>query len=116
MLVLSVVRKTTTPRRDHRRRLSLLLAALCRHRGIPARVAMGLVYMESLQGFAYHMWTEVWIGDRWIGLDATRGGSPVTIGHLKLAHSSLQGATAYGSFLPMLKVLGKLRLEVVAEE
>ncbi|MCA9246906.1 MAG: transglutaminase domain-containing protein [Planctomycetales bacterium] len=95
---------------------AVLLAALCRSRGLPARVAMGLVYIDSLGGFAYHMWTQVWIGDRWLGLDATRGGSEVTVGHLQLAHSSLQGAKAYGSFLPMLKVLGKLRLRLLAED
>ena len=43
---------------------AVLLAALCRARGIPARVAIGLVYMPATHEFGYHMWTEVYIGKR----------------------------------------------------
>ena len=39
---------------------SVLLAALARARGIPARVAIGLVYQDGKQSFAYHMWNEFW--------------------------------------------------------
>ena len=34
------------------------LAALARARGIPARIAVGLVYTESTPGFAFHTWNE----------------------------------------------------------
>ena len=44
---------------------------LARARGIPARVAIGLVYMEGEQAFGYHMWTEVYIDKRWIPIDGT---------------------------------------------
>lgn len=93
---------------------AVLLAALCRARGIPARGAMGLVYYPQAQGFAYHMWTEVWLNDRWVPLDATLGRGGIGAGHLKLAHSNLQGADAYSAFLPVFRVLGQLQLEVVA--
>ena len=56
---------------------SVLLAALCRARKIPARVAIGLVYYqprgEASPGYAYHMWTEVWVNQRWTPIDATLG-------------------------------------------
>ena len=42
---------------------AVLLAALCRARGIPARTAIGLVYVPHDQGFGYHMWTEVYINN-----------------------------------------------------
>jgi hypothetical protein len=92
---------------------AVLLAALCRARGIPARCAMGLVYYDQGQGFPYHMWTEVWIHDRWVPLDATLGIGGIGGGHLKLAQSNLDGADAYSAFLPVLRVLGQLELEVV---
>jgi transglutaminase-like putative cysteine protease len=47
----------------------VLLAALCRARGIAARAALGLVYVARNQEFAYHMWTEAYIGGKWIPLD-----------------------------------------------
>lgn len=93
---------------------AVLLAAVCRARKVPARCAMGLVYYPKAQGFAYHMWTEVWIDDRWVPLDATLGRGGIGAGHLKLAHSNLKGADAYSAFLPVFRVLGQLKLEVVA--
>ena len=52
---------------------AVYLAALARARNIPARVVVGLVYMPQAQTFGGHMWTEVYIGGRWIGLDGTLG-------------------------------------------
>ena len=91
---------------------AVLLAALCRARGIPARVAIGLVYYPRARGFAYHMWNEVWIADRWIPLDGTLGQGGIGAAHLKLAHSSLKGANAYSAFLPVFQVLGKLDVKI----
>lgn len=45
-----------------------LLAALARASGLPARIAMGLVYYGGIWGG--HAWTEIWIGDRWLPYDA----------------------------------------------
>lgn len=95
---------------------AVLLAALCRARGIPARVAIGLVYSSELGGFAYHMWNEVWIRDHWVPLDATLGRGGIGGAHLKLLTSNLQGYDAYGAFLPVFRVLGKLQLEVLEIE
>lgn len=95
---------------------AMLLAALCRARQIPARVAIGLVYYPSAGGFAYHMWTEVWIKDRWIPLDATLGLGGIGGAHLKFAHSSMQGTAAYAELLPVVQALGRLKLEIVRAE
>jgi hypothetical protein len=56
---------------------SVLLAALLRASGIPARIAVGLAYDNgSLIG---HMWTEAYV-ERWITLDALdRGNDPKRI-------------------------------------
>ena len=92
---------------------AVLLAAACRARGIPARVAIGLVYVPSLGGFAYHMWNEAWIVDRWIPLDATLARGGVGVGHVKLKVTPLDGVDAYSAFLPVFQVLGRLKLSVV---
>jgi len=95
---------------------SVLLAALARARGIPARVAIGLVYMEGAAAFGFHMWDEVYIDKHWIGIDATLARGGIGGDHLKLAHSSLKGGSAYSSFLPVVKISGRLRIEVLGEE
>jgi hypothetical protein len=92
----------------------VLLAALCRARDIPARVAIGLVYID--QAFYYHMWTEVHVGGRWIPLDATRAQGGIGAAHLKMAHSNFKKASALSAFLPVMQVIGKLRIEVVEVE
>jgi len=95
---------------------AMLLAALCRARKIPARVAIGLVYYAADGGFAYHMWTEAWIEDRWIPVDATLGRGGIGAAHIKFAHSSMHGANALGELLPVVKAIGRLELEVVTVE
>ena len=95
---------------------AVLLAAMARARGIPARVAMGLVYSEPPGGepmLAFHMWTEVNIAGRWIPLDATLGLGGIGAGHLKLAQSSLAGVDALAGFLPIAQVLGRLKVDAV---
>ncbi|WP_254507271.1 transglutaminase-like domain-containing protein [Anatilimnocola floriformis] len=93
---------------------AVLLAAVCRARRIPARVVLGLVYYPPQQGFAYHMWNEVWIGARWVPLDATVAQGAVGADHIKLRHSNLHGESAYAVMLPLLAVVGRLELEVVS--
>ena len=94
---------------------AVLLAALCRARRIPCRVAIGLVYYPPQQGFAYHMWNEAWIEGRWVPLDGTLGHGGVAADRLKLADTSL-GASGLTAMLPVVQVFGRLDLEVVSAE
>lgn len=95
---------------------AVLLAALCRAKGIPARVVIGLIYLPSKSGFAFHMWNEVWIEDRWVPLDATLGDGGVGAERLKVTSSNLEGASPFVAFLPVLPLLNQLKLEIVAVE
>ncbi len=95
---------------------AVLLAATCRARGIPARVAVGLLYSDEDQSFLYHMWTEVWIRDRWVPLDATLGRAGVGGCHLKFRDSNLAHQTPYSMISPVIYLIGKLQIEVVAAE
>jgi len=65
---------------------AVLLGALARAAGVPAKVAVGLVYMDG--AFYYHAWNEVWLG-RWVPVDATFGEFPASAVHLKLAEGEL---------------------------
>jgi hypothetical protein len=92
---------------------AVLLAALARARGIPARVAIGLVYLPGHQAFFYHMWTEVYVDGRWIPIDGTLGRGGIGAAHLKLAQSNLDGAAALAAFLPVVQVLGQMKIEIL---
>jgi len=92
---------------------AMLLAALARAKGIPARVAMGLVYMPSAQGFGYHMWDELYIAGRWVPFDATLADGGIGADHLKLAHSNLGENLALACFLPVANVLGQIEISIV---
>jgi hypothetical protein len=95
---------------------AVLLAALARARGIPARVAIGLVYQPATQCFVYHMWNELWITNHWIPMDATLGHGGIGAAHLKLTDSNLAGAQAYSCFLPVAQVIGQLKIEILEVE
>jgi hypothetical protein len=95
---------------------AVLLAALARARGIPARVAVGLVYVEPDQKFLYHMWDEVYVEGRWIPLDATLAQGGIGAAHLKLAHASFATASPFSSMLPVAQVAGKLKIEILEVE
>ncbi len=94
---------------------AVLLTALARALGMPARVVVGLVYVPSQQGFAYHMWTEIYDGKTWLPLDATVGRGTIGAGYLELGTSSLKDATGLAELLSVVQVLGKLKIEVVEE-
>lgn len=53
---------------------AVLLAALARAQGIPARVITGMVYADRYAGvsnvFLPHSWMQAWVVDRWVSYDA----------------------------------------------
>ncbi len=95
---------------------AVLLAALARAKGIPARVAIGLVYVEGQKVFGFHMWDEVFLNGQWVPIDATLGRGGIGCGHLKLSDSNLAGGEGYASFLPVVRVMGRLKIEALSDE
>jgi len=66
---------------------SMLMAALCRAAGIPARVVWGCMYCHVDGGsFGHHGWNEVYMGDDgWIPIDVTSHEADyVDSGHVRL--------------------------------
>jgi hypothetical protein len=49
-----------------------LFVALCRAKGIPARLKGGLI-LEETKKRTSHLWTEVFIGDKWVPFDVLNG-------------------------------------------
>jgi hypothetical protein len=70
---------------------AVLTAAMCRAVGIPARVVVGVAYVNDFaghRGFGGHAWAQAYVGGKWIGLDASfRGGGRggYDAGHIALA-------------------------------
>ncbi len=97
---------------------AMLLAAMLRAKNIPSRIAVGLVYVDSVQSFGGHMWTEAKLNGAWIPLDATLGQGGIGGGHIKLAESSLadDAPVLVTAFLPLMEVLGKVKIEVLRAE
>jgi hypothetical protein len=92
---------------------SVLAAAMSRAVGIPSRVVIGLIYVNDLEGFGYHMWHEVFINHRWVALDASFDQTAVDAVHIKLSDSSLDGVSPFEAFLPLVRVMGKLSIEPI---
>jgi len=88
---------------------SVLLAALLRADGIPSRVAAGLVYFQGR--FGYHMWTEAFLND-WTALDASMNQEVVDATHIKLAESNLASGQETVGLIPMVNIVGSLRVSV----
>ena len=87
-----------------------LFAAFARALGIPARVVNGLVYSEEHRGFLYHTWNEAWIAGRgWLPVDATFGQPHADATHIKLIEGE-----APAELLPLVGLVGRLRVSAVA--
>jgi len=97
---------------------AVLCAAMCRAAGIPAKVTVGVAYVNDFEGktgFGGHAWTEAYIGDKWVGLDsAFKAGAlgKFDAGHIALASGDGEPA----NFFNMATTLGKFKIEKVTVE
>ncbi len=96
---------------------TVIMVALCRAVGIPARAAVGVMYADGI--FAYHMWPEVYVG-RWVNLDAKwlavdkdTGEYFTDATHIKLGRSSLDENIFQEMVGAVSEIIGKLKLEIL---
>lgn len=97
---------------------AVLTAAMCRAVGIPAQVVAGVAYVDDFlgnRGFGGHAWTQAYIGDKWIGLDASfrgagRGGYDA--GHIALAVGNGEPV----DFFNLASTLGQFKIDKVTIE
>jgi hypothetical protein len=82
---------------------AVLLAAMARAAGIPARVETGLVYLNGR--FYYHAWNLLYLGE-WVTADAVYNQLPADVTHIRFTSGSRQQSDLMG-------VLGRVRIKVV---
>ena len=83
---------------------AVLLTALLRAVGIPARECVGVVYTDHR--FFYHAWTEAYLG-RWISMDATLNQMPTDATHIKLVHGGLDKQAE------LMALMGNLKFDIL---
>lgn len=96
---------------------TVLFVAMSRSIGIPARIAVGLVFVRG--AFYYHAWPEVYIdegGSRgfWLPVDPTFNQFPADATHVRLARRGLDKQAAIVPLIGRIKIT-LLDVEVVAD-
>jgi len=88
---------------------AVLLTAMARALGIPARVVTGVVYADRMSGasrvFVPHAWAQAWIDNRWISFDSA-------LRRFDSSHIAL--GTGNGEpwrFFAAMNALGKIRID-----
>ncbi len=87
-----------------------LFVAMARAVGIPARIAIGLVFAHG--AFYYHAWSEIYIDESpsrgfWLPVDPTFNQFPADATHLRLARGGLDKQAA------IVPLIGRLKLTVL---
>jgi len=64
------------------------------------------------------MWTEAFIGNQWVPLDATMGQGGIGAAHIKMGTSSFsdEGPSPITTFLPLHQILGNMEIDVISVE
>ena len=83
---------------------TVLYVALARALGLPARTAVGLVYVNG--AFFYHAWPEVWL-DEWVAVDPTFGQYPADASHIRFVIGGL------AQQVEIVRLIGSLDIEVL---
>ena len=83
---------------------TVLFVALARALGLPARTAVGLVYLNG--AFFYHAWPEVWLGE-WVAADPTFGQVPADAAHIRFIVGGL------AQQVEIVRLIGRLDIDVV---
>jgi hypothetical protein len=85
---------------------AVLLAALARATGMPAKVEVGLVYLKGR--FYYHAWNLLYLG-RWITADALFGQMPADVTHIRFSGGKQKQQ------LDLMNIIGKVELKIVEQ-
>ncbi len=99
---------------------AVLLAALGRARKLPSRVVVGLAYVPNFVGvqnvFGFHMWTQFYIGDKWVDFDAALQETDCSPARIALATSSLKDSAIGDIAMAIMDVVRGLEIEIVKIE
>ncbi len=96
---------------------AVLLAAMARAAGIPARCVGGMVYVPVLAGrehvFGFHMWTQVWIAGQWVDVDAALRQTECDPSHIAMTIMPLNEDSMVDIAVGILPFIGKTRIDVL---
>ena len=84
-----------------------LFVGLARSVGLPAKVRVGIMYVDEF--FGYHAWPAVHVNGRWHDLDPTLGQTVVDSTHVSLLEGELENQ------MMLMQYLGQLTIEVLPE-
>ena len=92
---------------------TVLYVAMARALGLPARIAVGLVYLRG--AFYYHAWPEVYVAEadgrgRWLPVDPTLNQFPADPTHVRLARGGLDRQAV------ILTVIGRAKMTILDVE
>ncbi len=90
---------------------AVLVVALMRAAGIPARVIDGIVLAANEDGSGvagYHAWAEIWLG-QWVGVDGTVGETGTSARYLEFG---IDEPGQLGSGGKMMRAIGKTKIEL----
>jgi hypothetical protein len=83
---------------------AVLLAALARAAGIPARIEAGLVYLNGR--FYYHAWNLVYVG-KWLTMDSLFNQIPADVTHIRFSSGGQREQ------LDLMGIMGKIKLKII---
>lgn len=83
---------------------TVLYVAMARSLGLPARTAVGLVYVNG--AFFYHAWPEVWLGE-WVAMDPTFNQYPADASHIRFVIGGL------AQQVEIVRLIGRLKIDVL---
>jgi hypothetical protein len=89
---------------------TVLFVALARAAGVPARTAVGLVYLYG--AFHYHAWAEVYLDGPagqgfWLPVDPTLGQDPADATHIRLVRGGLDRQAA------IMAAIGRIQIAIL---
>jgi hypothetical protein len=90
---------------------AVLLGALLRSQGIPARIMFGLVYVPGKKGYYYHAWVTAESHGAWVFVDPALGDFPAIKDRIPLVIDD-----SGKEILQIAKVIGKIRVEYEKQE
>ena len=85
---------------------AVLLAALARAAGIPAKIEAGLVYLNGR--FYYHAWNLLYLG-KWITADSLFNQIPADVTHIRLTSG------APDQQFDIINVIGRIKLRIIEQ-
>lgn len=92
---------------------TVLLIAMARSVGLPARICSGIVFMRN--AFYYHFWPEVYVG-KWVQMDPTIGQIIADANHIQLAGKMLESNTMIEYTEGVFRTLNQLEIAVVESD